>query len=154
MSLTFIRSLMYPILYNICKRTFTSIKYTRTHEYIKFNSSTNIATIGITKTGLSKLKYIIYADYSVNIGDPIERNDSIILLESSVASKDIVSPINGNVYDINKQVFFDSDLINTNSFDKGWLLKIKYNKELMNDTDLKLLDEDEYFKLISDEYYK
>ena len=58
------------------------------------------------------------------------------------------------MYDINKQVFFDSDLINTNSFDKGWLLKIKYNKELMNDTDLKLLDEDEYFKLISDEYYK
>ena len=134
-------------LYNTCKRTFTTIKYTKTHEYIKFNSNTNIATIGITKKGLNTLKHIIYSDYYVNIGNPIKVNDDIILLESCVTLKNIISPINGIVRDINKQVSIDCDLINTNPYENGWLLKIKYNKINMNDENIKLLDEDEYYKL-------
>jgi len=145
---------MSPKLYNICKRTFIAIKYTKTHEYIKFNTTTNIATIGITKPGLNRLGNVIYADYFISIGYPIKITDNIILLESCLASKNIISPINGIVYDINKQACIDCNLISTKPFDKGWLLKIKYNKIFTNHNNNKLLDENEYFKLYGEEYYK
>ena len=90
----------------------TFVRYTKTHEYIKLEN--NMYTIGITRHLYRKLNPIIYSESYVDLGDIVSRNTPLLLVESSKIGHDILSPINGEIKEINRTII--SNYVLTNSY--------------------------------------
>lgn len=122
-----------------------SIYYTGSHNYIKKHDG--FYTLGITKSLTRKIYPIIYTEFHVKPGEFIKKNQPLVLLESSVTSKTIISPIDCIIYNINKEIEDNNFIINSDPLNSGWLFKIFIKNNLLHNNN-DLMNEDEYNKYI------
>jgi len=100
-----------------------NFKFAKTDEWVKVDG--DIATIGISDYAQEQLSDIVYLDVEVAVEDDVEKDAQFATVESVKAAGDINSPVSGKVIEINETLPDNPELLNTNPFDKAWLIKVK-----------------------------
>jgi len=118
------------------------LKYTKDHEWIKIEE--DIATVGITDFAQSELGDIVYIDVET-LDETIEANEVFGTVEAVKTVSDLFMPITGEIIELNENLDDEPELVNSDPYGEGWMIKIKISDiETIND----LLDADSYQALI------
>ena len=99
-----------------------NLKYTKSHEWVKVDGDT--ATIGITDYAQSELGDIVFVELPP-VGKKVNAGDSLGTIESVKTVSDIYAPISGEVVDVNGALGKNSELLNSDPYGQGWVVKIK-----------------------------
>ena len=102
------------------------LKYTKSHEWVRIEGDT--ATIGITDHAQSELGDIVFVDLP-NEGRQLGAEEVFGSVESVKAVSDIYSPVSGEVVEANGTLGAQSELVNSDPYGQGWLIKVKLNGE-------------------------
>ena len=94
------------------------------HIWAKLDLDTGRVTVGIDTLGLASLGDLAYVSLQA-VGVPITRGESIGVLEAAKMTGDLIAPISGTVVERNEAVLRDPYLVNTNPYDKGWIVAIE-----------------------------
>ena len=113
------------------------LKYTKTHEWIRTEG--DVATIGITDFAQSELGDVVYVDLPTP-GRMVNAGDSIGSVESVKTVSDVYAPFAGEVVEVNESLGARSELLNSDPYGDGWMVKIKKS----GDASEALLDADTY----------
>ena len=100
-----------------------NLYYTKDHEWVKIEK--DIAVIGITDYAQSELGDVIFVELPT-IGQKFNTGDSIGTIEAVKTVADIYSPIDGEIIEINNKLEDQPEQINSDSYNAGWIVKIKY----------------------------
>ena len=95
--------------------------YTDSHEWVKVEGE--YAYIGITDFAQHQLGNIVYVDIP-EVGDEIKQGEEFGAVESVKAASDLLSPVSGEIVEVNEKLTDEPELINKNAFD-SWMLKVK-----------------------------
>ncbi len=121
-----------------------NLKYTKDHEWIRMDGEEN-ALIGITDFAQGELGDIVYIDIS-SIGNELAEGDLFGTVEAVKTVSDLFMPVSGTVLEVNPALEKEPELVNTDPYENGWMIKIK----IKNKTDLDgLMDVTSYQNLVS-----
>jgi glycine cleavage system H protein len=115
-------------------------RYTRTHEWVTVAGQH--ATIGITDFAQSQLGDVVFLELP-KTGRKLGERETFGVVESVKAASDLYSPVAGRITEVNEKLASKPELINSDPFGEGWILKL----ELAGDLPADLLDEDAYKKV-------
>jgi glycine cleavage system H protein len=119
-----------------------NLKYTKDHEWISVQG--NIGTIGVTDYAQGELGDVVFIDIDPNKSN-VKLGDSIGTIEAVKTVSDIYSPCTGKIVEINKEIQTRPEVVNTDPYALGWIVKI----EISNPSELdSLLDSNAYKSLI------
>lgn len=118
------------------------LKYTKDHEWVKIEG--NIAVVGITDHAQGELGDIVYVDVDT-VGDEVEAGTVFGSVEAVKTVADLFLPVSGVVSELNEALEDEPELVNTDPYGKGWIVKV----EISGDADLsELLTAEQYQELI------
>ena len=115
--------------------------YSESHEYVKVEGE--FAYVGITDYAQEQLGNIVYVDMPSE-GDEVTAGEEFGAVESVKAAGDLVSPVSGEIVEVNEALEDSSELVNQDAF-ANWIIKVKLSdpSELDN-----LMDAEAYRKAI------
>ncbi len=119
------------------------LKYTKDHEWIKIEN--NVATVGITDFAQGELGDIVYVDVDT-LDDTVEEGEVFGSVEAVKTVSDLFMPLTGEVIEFNDELENDPELVNTDPYNKGWMIKIEISDASQIDD---LLDAEAYKSLIA-----
>jgi glycine cleavage system H protein len=97
-------------------------RYTKEHEWVSVEGSTG--TIGITDHAQHELGDIVFVDLP-KVGTALSKGETLGSVESVKAVSDIYAPVSGEVIEANEKLAASPELLNSNPFTEGWLVKVK-----------------------------
>ena len=100
----------------------SELKYARSDEWAKGDGE--IVTVGITDYAQHELGEIVFVELP-DVGANIVSGAAFGVVESVKAVSELVSPISGEVVEVNAPLIDNPATINESAFDRGWLIKIK-----------------------------
>jgi len=120
------------------------LKYARSDEWVRIEG--DIATIGISDYAQDALNDIVYVELP-DVDDEIEKGKAFGSVESVKAASDVNAPVNGTVIEANTALEDDPEIINSDPYGEGWIVKIKLDGEadlsdLMDAAGYKAFNED------------
>ena len=119
-----------------------NLKYTKDHEWIKIDS--DIATIGITSFAQSELGDIVFIDVDTE-GEELGKEEVFGTIEAVKTVSDLFMPVSGEIIEFNQVLENNPELINTDPYGNGWIIKVFLSETAILD---KLLSSDQYKNLI------
>jgi glycine cleavage system H protein len=122
----------------------SALKYTKDHEWIKIEG--NIATVGITEFAQGELGDIVYVDVDT-LDDTVVEGAVFGSVEAVKTVSDLFMPLSGEVIQFNEELEDAPELVNSDPYDKGWMIKIEISDSSQIDD---LLDAAAYEKLIKE----
>jgi len=102
----------------------STLKYTKDHEWIQIEG--NIATVGITDFAQGELGDIVYIDVDTLDGTVAE-GDVFGSVEAVKTVSDLFMPLTGEIIAFNDALEDDPELVNSDPYDKGWMIKIEFS---------------------------
>jgi glycine cleavage system H protein len=99
-----------------------NLKYTKDHEWIKVEG--NIGTIGITDFAQGELGDIVYVDIAPDIAE-ITIGKSFGTIEAVKTVSDMYAPVTGKVLELNTKLNDEPQLVNTDPYSSGWIIKVE-----------------------------
>ena len=120
----------------------TNLKYTKDHEWVSVDG--DIATIGITDFAQGELGDIVYVEIET-VGETIDAEEVFGSVEAVKTVSDLFMPLTGEIIEFNEDLDANPELVNSNPYDTGWMIKVKISdtSELDN-----LLSAEQYEDLI------
>lgn len=116
----------------------SDLKYTKEHEWIRLEGDT--ATIGISDHAQSELGDIVYVEVDT-VGETIEADAVFGTVEAVKTTSDLYMPVTGEILEFNDKLSDEPELVNTDPYGEGWIIKVK----VANVADLdNLLDSEAY----------
>jgi len=100
------------------------MKYSESHEWIRTEDRTGLATVGVTDYAQRELGDIVYVELPI-VGKAIQANKEAAVLESTKAAADVYSPVSGTIVEVNTRLSESPELINNSAENEGWIFKIK-----------------------------
>ncbi|MFC6268306.1 glycine cleavage system protein GcvH [Frigoriflavimonas asaccharolytica] len=100
----------------------SELKYTKDHEWVKMEG--NIATIGITDFAQSELGDIVFVDVDT-VDDELNSGDVFGSVEAVKTVSDLFLPIAGKVTEFNEDLEDSPELLNSDPYGKGWIIKME-----------------------------
>ncbi len=98
------------------------LKYTKEHEWIKLEG--DIATVGITDFAQGELGDIVYVEIET-VGQTLAQDEIFGSVEAVKTVSDLFLPIAGEVLEVNPALNDTPELVNTDPFGEGWMIKMK-----------------------------
>ncbi len=98
------------------------LKYTKMHEWVRVEGE--VATVGVTDHAQSELGDIVYVELP-EAGRVLQQEESFGVVESVKTVSDLYAPIGGEVIETNGSLAAQSELLNTDPYGDGWMVKIK-----------------------------
>ena len=120
----------------------SELKYTKDHEWIKIED--NIATVGITDFAQGELGDIVYVDVDT-LDDTVEEGEVFGSVEAVKTVSDLFMPLTGEIIEFNEELEDEPELVNSDPYNKGWMIKIEFSDESQLES---LLDAEAYQNLI------
>tara|TARA_B100001057_G_scaffold282098_1_gene282431 strand:- start:785 stop:1165 length:381 start_codon:yes stop_codon:yes gene_type:complete len=118
------------------------LKYTKDHEWVKVEGDT--ATLGITDFAQGELGDIVYVEVE-SLDDTLDKDDVFGSVEAVKTVSDLFMPLSGEVIEFNEILEDEPELVNTDPYGKGWMIKVSiYDNSQIGD----LLDAETYQKII------
>jgi len=125
------------------------LKYTKDHEWLKLEDpsleTSKTAYVGITEFAQGELGDIVFVELP-NIDDFFDQNDVFGTIEAVKTLADLYIPVSAKIIEINEKLEDQPELINSDPYNDGWIVKIELNNTEQIES---LLDLDAYNKLIS-----
>ncbi len=119
------------------------LKYTEEHEWVRVEGDR--ATVGVTDYAQRQLGDVVFIELP-QLGAQLEQMKAFGVIEAVKAVSDIFSPVSGEVAEVNSQLESQSNLINTDPYGEGWIIKIKIKDPAELDA---LLSPADYRKLVT-----
>jgi len=126
-------------------KTPDNLLYTDNDEWISVNG--NLGTVGITDYAQDQLSDIVFVEFLVDEGEPVDQGDVFATIESVKAAADIYAPASGTVTALNEDLADSPELINADPYGEAWLAKFKLSD--LDELD-ELMDADTYAHLDRD----
>lgn len=120
----------------------SNLKYTKDHEWISIVG--NLATVGITDFAQSELGDIVYVEVDT-IDEAVNREAVFGTVEAVKTVSDLFAPVSGTVVAFNEDLEATPELVNTDPYGAGWMVKIEFSDASELDD---LLDADAYDALV------
>jgi glycine cleavage system H protein len=115
-----------------------NLRYTTDHEWVKVDGDN--VYIGITDYAQGELGDIVFVDIDSDL-EEITKGESFGTIEAVKTVSDLFAPCSGKVLEINSELEDQPELINSDPYEKGWIIKV----ELTDASDLDgLLDSTSY----------
>lgn len=121
----------------------TSLKYTAEHEWLDIDGTT--ATIGITDYAAEQLGDVVYVELP-KVGDTVAAGKVVGEIESTKSVGELFAPVDGTIVAINDAVVDAPELVNSDAFGDGWLIKVEVADAAVFDA-ASLIDADAYAAL-------
>ncbi|MFW5869214.1 MAG: glycine cleavage system protein GcvH [Armatimonadota bacterium] len=96
-------------------------KYTETHEWAKVDG--DMVRVGITSFAVEQLGDIIYLDLP-EVGTAVEQSIPFGEIESVKAVSELISPISGEVREVNEPVMDDLDMVADDPWEAAWMIAV------------------------------
>jgi len=98
------------------------LRYTKDHEWVKIDG--DIATIGITDYAQGELGDIVYVEVET-VGEALQSEEVFGTVEAVKTVSDLFMPVSGEIIEYNEGLEADPELVNTDPYGKGWMIKVK-----------------------------
>ncbi len=98
------------------------LKYTKDHEWVRVEG--NMAYIGITEFAQHELGDIVYVDIN-SLGKEVSQEDVFGTVEAVKTVSDLFMPVSGKVTELNKKLDTNPELVNSDPYGDGWMVKIE-----------------------------
>lgn len=120
----------------------TNLKYTKDHEWVLIKG--NEATIGITDFAQHELGDIVFIEIET-VGEELGQGEVFGTVEAVKTVSDLFMPVSGSVKEKNEELDTSAELVNSDPYGKGWMIKVELADPAEADG---LLDAEAYKKLI------
>lgn len=121
-----------------------NLKYTSEHEWIRLEGE--VAYVGITDYAQAQLGDIVFVDIP-SVGDTLQPDEVFGTIEVVKTISDLFLPIAGEVLEQNQALEEKPELVNSDPYGKGWLIKMKPADATAMD---KLLDSEAYKAMVNE----
>ena len=119
------------------------LKYTKDHEWVRIEGDE--AVIGITDFAQSELGDIVFIEVETE-GESIESEEIFGSVEAVKTVSDLYMPLSGEVLKFNSQLEDAPEVVNSDPYGEGWMIRVKISDAAEIDT---LLSPEQYNDLIS-----
>ena len=120
------------------------LRYTKDHEWVRVDG--DVATVGVTDFAAHQLGDVVFVDLPA-VGRSVEQFATFGVVESVKAVSDMFAPIGGEVVEVNGELTASPELVNSDPFGQGWMIRLKVADSAQVDG---LLDPAAYEKLVSE----
>ena len=121
---------------------YKKFKFTKDHEWL--NLQEDLSIVGITDYAQSQLGDIVFVEMP-QVSTKIATSESFGAIEAVKTVADLFAPVSGEVIEINDNLDSNPDLVNSDPYDEGWIVKLKIDN---NDEINELMNYDEYQEYI------
>ena len=97
-------------------------KYQETHEWARPEG--DLIVCGITDHAQDSLSDVVYVEFP-DVGDTLNQGDTFGVVESVKAASDLYMPMSGEIVDVNEALEEEPELVNSDPYGAGWLIKFK-----------------------------
>ena len=119
-----------------------NLKYTKEHEWVKIDG--DLLIVGITDHAQSELGDIIFIEFP-DLSQMISKDDSFGTIEAVKTVADLFAPVSGKNIEINQDLEDNPELVNSDPYGEGWIVKITdFDKSQLD----ALLDSNNYEEII------
>jgi glycine cleavage system H protein len=118
------------------------MKFTEEHEWLR--EEDGVIVVGITEHASTQLGDIVFIELPEE-GTTVSKDDEIVVIESVKAASDILSPLDGEIVEVNELLVDEPSKVNDDPMGDAWFFKIKPSDPSQMDD---YLNEDAYNKLI------
>tara|TARA_R100000789_G_scaffold59087_1_gene56866 strand:- start:154 stop:531 length:378 start_codon:yes stop_codon:yes gene_type:complete len=101
------------------------LKYTKDHEWIKIEG--DVATVGITDFAQGELGDIVYVEVET-VNETLDREEVFGTVEAVKTVSDLFLPLTGEIIEFNETLEDEPELVNSDPYGKGWMVKIKFSE--------------------------
>jgi glycine cleavage system H protein len=98
------------------------LRYTKDHEWVRVEGDT--ATIGVTDFAAGQLGDVVFVDLPA-AGKTVEQFATFGVVESVKAVSDLYAPVSGEVVEVNQELGGSPELVNSDPFGAGWMIKVR-----------------------------
>ncbi len=119
-----------------------NLKYTKDHEWIKVNGDE--ALVGVTDYAQNELGDIVFIEVET-VGETLDKEETFGTIEAVKTVSDMFMPVSGEVLEFNEDLEQNPEIVNSDPYGKGWIIKIKMSD--LSELD-GLLDASAYKELI------
>jgi glycine cleavage system H protein len=120
-----------------------NLRYTKEHEWVKQEEG-NVFLVGITEYAQRELGDIVYVEVET-IGKSMEAGEVFGTVEAVKTVSDLFLPVSGKIMELNPELSNAPDLVNSDPYGKGWMIKLTVNDPAQV---AKLLDAAAYESLV------
>ena len=99
-----------------------NLRYTKEHEWVRQEEG-NIFIVGITDYAQRELGDIVYVEVET-IGKIMEAGEVFGTVEAVKTVSDLFLPVSGTITELNPELAKSPDLVNTDPYGKGWMIKL------------------------------
>jgi glycine cleavage system H protein len=106
-------------------------KYTKEHEWARLEG--DLAAVGITEYAQGELGDVVFVELP-EVGRRLTQGESFGVVESVKAASDLYAPVSGEVIEVNGTLQDSPELVNTEPFAGGWMVKVRVADKAELDT--------------------
>lgn len=99
-----------------------NLRYTKDHEWVRLEG--DIAVIGITEFAQSELGDIVYVEIET-LNQHLAADSVFGTVEAVKTVSDLFLPVTGTIIEINPELNNEPELVNSDPYGEGWMVKIK-----------------------------
>jgi glycine cleavage system H protein len=118
------------------------LKYTKDHEWVRMDG--DVAIVGITAFAQGELGDIVYVEIET-VGESLEREEVFGSIEAVKTVSDLFMPLSGEILELNEALENNPELVNSDPYGEGWMVKIKVSNRSELD---ELLGAEDYTGLV------
>jgi glycine cleavage system H protein len=100
----------------------SDLRYTKDHEWVRLDGET--ATVGVTSFAAEQLGDVVFVELPAP-GRSLERHATFGVVESVKAVSDLFAPVAGEVAEVNDALGSEPELVNSDPFGAGWMIRLK-----------------------------
>jgi len=119
-------------------KVLSGLKYAESHEWVKVDG--DVAVVGLSDFAQSEMGDVVFVELP-EAGDNVSKGESCGNVEAVKTVSDVYAPVSGEVSEVNEALEDEPTLVNTDPYEKGWILKIKMSAPSELDD---LMDSDKY----------
>src|SRR5690606_21617153 len=119
-----------------------NLRYTKDHEWVSVEG--DVATVGITDFAQKELGDIVYVEVET-LDQTLEQEEVFGTVEAVKTVSDLFLPVSGEISEFNEELETQPELVNTDPYGAGWMIKVKMSDVSQVDA---LLTAEEYKNLI------
>lgn len=98
------------------------LRYTKDHEWVKVDG--DVATVGVTDYAANQLGDVVFVDLPAT-GKTVDQFATFGVVESVKAVSDLYAPVSGEVAEVNEALGSKPELVNSDPFGDGWMIKVR-----------------------------
>ena len=99
------------------------LKYTKDHEWVRVESDDTVV-VGITDFAQGELGDIVFVEIETE-GESLDREETFGSVEAVKTVSDLFMPVSGEVLEYNEEIESNPEIVNSDPYGKGWMVKIK-----------------------------